>query len=143
MLVMLLWLSGFFSSSKNKTFVQTAGIAAVLSGTYGASLFWFLGTYLKSLIIDHWEFSLGYVALSAILGIVFIGHIRKNATSKHMMRVGVKWMIRLIGLTCIYNSTASPALGLSFLAMLAFFYVLSSAGKNIHMLFKKFKKGKK
>ena len=50
--------------------------------------------------------------LMTVAGLTFVRFIRNMEGSKHVLRVSVKWLLRLSGLIFIFNSSASPMLSL-------------------------------
>ena len=67
----------------------------------------------------------------ACMGMSFIRLVRGVEGSKHVLRVGVKWLLRLSGLVFIFNCTASPLLSLAAMGVLFLFYVIHVAVKGL------------
>ena len=64
-----------------------------------------------------------YVLLMTVIGLSFVRYIRNMEGSKHVLRVTVKWLLRLSGLVFIFNSSASPMLSLYALCTLFLLYL--------------------
>ena len=60
----------------------------------------------------------------AALGFVFIYTIRNIASTKDLLRLTVKWLLRFIGIVFIWRSTASPMLSLGAISVLFTVYVV-------------------
>lgn len=128
--VVVLYLMDAFSEKKKGNVVRTTSLGTIIS-FYGASVVYFVRTHLRQLILHHWELVLGYIVVAALLGLIFVGLIRRHESSKHSMRVCVKWIIRLVGSALVYNSSASPFVSASLVGISAVVYILLALVKNI------------
>lgn len=108
--------------------------------SYGASLVWFLKTNAREIILSYWEFALFYVVAMFLLSLLVISALRSFDNSTHTLRVSVKWMIRLAGVTMLYNSSSSPLLSLLVLFSTFFLYIVYEIVKTAT---KNTKKGKR
>ena len=109
-LILFLLLVNYIAKAQNKvaSLVRKVGIALLVSGVYGASLLWYLRHHWHSLALHYWEYVLGYVVVSAVVGLVVVQIVRKDELQKHKLVVAAKWVIRTIGVVMLYNASASP-----------------------------------
>lgn len=98
-------------------------VALLLSGVYLTSALWYLRQHWHDLVLRYWEYVLGYVAVSGILGVVAVQMQRNDAKDRHRLAVIVKWIIRAVGVTLLYNSTASPFGSLTLVGLTVLLYL--------------------
>lgn len=108
-----------------------SGMVGLLSGGYGLTLFWLLRKFLKTILLRYWEFAMLYVVVAAIVGALFARMLRSFEETKHLVRVGVKWLLRLGGVVCVFNATASPFVSLLFVVSLLVGYAIYETTKNL------------
>jgi hypothetical protein len=123
--IALVWCFGGQGRDRRPGMAST-GFTALLAGTYGATAIWFLKTNFKHLLLKYWEYSLGYVIVSGLSGIVFVHFVRSFEGTKLFMRWSIGWVIRLIGASLMYNSLSSPLLSMSLMGGLIVLGVLSA-----------------
>ena len=80
------------------------------------------------------------MAAMACAGLMFVRFVRNMEGSKHLLRVSVKWLLRLSGTVFVWKSTASPMLSLSALGLLLFLYAVHAITKRPTDSIKKGKK---
>jgi hypothetical protein len=100
-----------------------------LSGTYGAGLIWFLKNNLIEILINYWEYLVIYTIVLSLIGLFAIRLSRGHETSKHLLTVSVKWLIRFLGVILVYNASASPLSSLLMLFCLFFLYFFYALNK--------------
>lgn len=69
--------------------------------------------------------------IMAVLGLSFIRFIRNMDNSKHLLRVCVKWLLRLAGVIFVWKSTASPMLSLIAMVVLLVVYIVYAFSKGV------------
>jgi hypothetical protein len=106
LLVMLYFIMNRFVNKKTTGMTLTT---LFISGSYGWGLLHLLKHHLTYLLLKQWEVVMGYVVIMGGLGLLCVKLIRSNDNAKHTTRVGAKWMLRIIGIIFIYNSSASPS----------------------------------
>lgn len=146
LLVVVLFLSKriVFGSKNQGMSTQLGGMFALITGSYGATIMWFLRTYFRSICLKYPEVGMVYIVSMIFSGLSFIRLLRKNDDLKHVLRVSVKWLLRLFGIVFIFNSTASPMISLLFLVVLFVFYIIHMISKWLNSrLMKEVKKIKK
>jgi hypothetical protein len=121
----------FPTASRRPRSLATVGVAALMTGTYGATLVWLTRTYLRQVLLQHWEFAAAYVVLAAGAGLGFVRTMRSFDESKHLVRVSVKWLLRLFGVVCAFNASSSPFVSLLWMGVLAVAYVAYEVTKNL------------
>lgn len=67
----------------------------------------------------------------ACMGMSFVRLVRNMEGSKHVLRVGVKWLLRIAGVIFIFNCTASPLVSLGALGVLSVLYMGHVAVKSV------------
>lgn len=101
-------------------------LTLVLTGTY----IWTLKTNLKMLILNYWEYVLGYIVTMILSGIITIGITRSFESSKHILRISVKWILRLQGVILVYNAFSSPIISIFALSLLCVLYLIGAVMKS-------------
>ena len=127
LLVLLRYITG--THSKYSIFLRNLAIALFFSGSYIAGLVWFLRHNWLRIALHHWEYVLCYLALFAVIGIVYVQITRNDDDKKHRLKVGVKWFIRAVGVICVYNASSSPYGSLIFMCTLVFMYFTYALNK--------------
>lgn len=112
------------------TIIQNASLFTLLTGAYGASLVWFLQSYLSLILAEFWEFTAIYVLLFSFFGAWTVRYIRSNQHTKHVFRVMVKWMIRAVGLYLLFNASASPAVSWTYMLVFLVLYTIYESLKR-------------
>jgi hypothetical protein len=107
------------------------GVVGLLSGGYGLTVIWLMQKFLKTILLRYWEFAVLYVIIAALVGILFARMLRSFEETKHLVRVSVKWLLRMGGVVCIFNATASPFVSLLFMGSLFVAYVVYETAKNL------------
>lgn len=119
-----------FNGKKKETSSMASMLLVALSTTaYGAGLVWFIRNNLKMLLLTHWEFTMAYLGIFGVTGLLLTWLVRTNDRSKHLLVVFVKWLIRFAGVIAIYNSSASPWGSLVLLCFSAVIYVIYAFNK--------------
>ena len=101
----------------------------LLTGSYGASLVWYLKNYLSKVIVNYWEYLLAYVIVFGFIGLFFTRMMRGNENTKHLYTVSVRWLIRLVSIVFLYNSFSSPFISLLIVFILMIFYIIYALHK--------------
>jgi hypothetical protein len=109
--------------SSSGKFVRNLVIALLLSGVYLSAAVWYLRSHWTQLVLHYWEYVLGYVVVTTIAGMVAVQIVRNDARDRHRLAVAVKWIIRLIAVVVLYNSTASPFGSLTLLSLTVLLYI--------------------
>lgn len=99
--------------------------------SYGAAIIYFIKENLKSILIHYWEFTLLYISFFGLLGIGATRWMRSYDESKHILMVTVRWIVRLIGLILIYNSTASPMISILYITSFVIIYMIRTFFKFV------------
>jgi len=99
--------------------------------SYGAATIYFIKENLKLILINYWEFTLVYICFFGLLGIGATRWMRSNDDSKHMLIVTVRWIVRLIGIILIYNSTASPTIAMIYIISFCILYLIRTLFKFV------------
>ena len=79
----------------------------------------------------------------AALGFVFIYTIRNIASTKDLLRLTVRWLLRFIGIVFVWRSTASPMLSLGAITVLFIVYVVHAIYTKVTGRSEETSKGKK
>lgn len=79
----------------------------------------------------HVELSAGYVVLAAFLGMSAIRYLRIDVWRKHALNVSVKWVLRSVTLTLLYNGFASPLHSIVALGVSAAVYIAYAVVKGL------------
>ena len=123
-MMVLLILKYMIRARKQRTqWFRNLLIALFLSGTYFASAVHFLRSHGHEIVLQYWEYVLGYCAVSGIIGLVAVQILRGNAKDRHRVAVTVKWIIRSIAIAILYNSTPSPFGSLTLLSLTVLLYL--------------------
>ncbi len=104
-------------------------IVGAVTATYGWGLMHFMTSFLRQAMVLYWEFTLGYIVIMAICGVIFVRMLRANETTKHVYRVTAKWALRIIGVVFLYNSSASPLAASANLLVFSLYYLYMQALK--------------
>mmetsp|Transcript_2943 Transcript_2943/g.3102 ORF Transcript_2943/g.3102 Transcript_2943/m.3102 type:complete len:350 (-) Transcript_2943:109-1158(-) len=96
-----------------------------LTFLFSAAYMYTVKMNLKGLLLNYWEYVLGYIAVMIVLGFIFIGVARSFDSSKSVLRFSVKWILRIQGLILMYNGFASPLLSiLMFCIVCIIFFII-------------------
>jgi len=112
------------------TIIQNMSLFTLLTSTYGATLVYFLRSYLSVLLVEFWEFTVCYVLIFSCFGAWVVHYIRSNQHTKHVFRVSVKWMIRSIGLYLLFNASASPTVSWTYMLLFVSVYTVYETTKR-------------
>ena len=109
-LILFALLVNYLVSARNQyaTFLRSLIVALLVSGVYATSLVWYLRTHWNTLILQYWEYVLGYMFVTGIIGLVYMQVLRNDDKMRHSIAVAVKWTLRTIGVITVYNASASP-----------------------------------
>lgn len=119
------------SSSRRPHSLAITGVATLLTGSYGFTLVWLARTYLRHALLQHWELFMVYVAVAAGAGLAFVRTMRSFGESKHILRISVKWLLRLVGVVLTFNASSSPFVSLLLMGLLFGGYAVYEATKNV------------
>lgn len=111
----------------NPRLTKSAFTSLILFSGYGAGIMYYLKNNIKQLLLNKLEYVLIYVSSMLVVGFIAIKLCLSRKDSKRSLRVGIKWLIRLAGITLLYNSTSSPLASVCILlicSLLYFFYSL-------------------
>lgn len=130
-LIVVVLLLNYLISARNQyaTFLRSLLVALLVSGVYATSLVWYLRIHWDTIVLQYWEFVLGYLFCSGVVGMVYMQVLRKDDQMKHNIAVAVKWALRSIGVIAVYNASSSPLGSVLLLAVLAVVYVVYAAVK--------------
>mmetsp|Transcript_25965 Transcript_25965/g.24819 ORF Transcript_25965/g.24819 Transcript_25965/m.24819 type:complete len:372 (-) Transcript_25965:24-1139(-) len=129
---------------KDLSYTQLTGMTALLTGSYGATVVWFLKSYFRIICLKYAEFLMIYSITMACFGFIFIRFLRGISERKHFLRISVKWFLRIIGTIFIYSSSASPMVASVYVLLLLMYYIVYVISKWLKEKFiKEVKKIKK
>ena len=103
----------------------------LLFTTYGGTVTFLLQKNLKFIIITHWEFTVIYIIVFGLIGLFATRMMRQYEESKHILRVTVRWFIRILALILVYNSSASPFVSLAMILVFFIFYIIRALFKFV------------
>jgi hypothetical protein len=96
---------------------------------YSGLLVWFISSNIRGLVIDYWELSVFYVVAMLLLSLPVIKTVLTREKPRHIFRVGIKWMIRILGLSLLYNASSSPMVSQIIMMLCLIFYFVYSLTK--------------
>lgn len=130
-LILFLMLVNYIVKARNKaaSLVRKVGVALLVSGVYGASLLWYLRHHWHTLALHYWEYVVGYITVSAVVGLVVVQIVRKDDLNKHKLIVAAKWVIRTLGAIMLYNASASPLGSLVIISIIGALYIVHAMYK--------------
>ena len=99
-------------------------VLTFLFSSYGGAVIWILRKNMKFLIITHWEFTLSYIVIFGLLGLGATRWMRSYDDTKHVLRVTVRWIIRILALILLYNSSASPLISITLILLFFVIYII-------------------
>ena len=126
LILIFLFILNRFGNKNTSPLSKSIGFITILLSSYGATVIYILKNNLKLILLSYWEFMVFYIALMLIIGISVIGVMRGIDGSKHVLRISIKWLIRLSGLILLYNSSSSPKVSLSIIAISTVIYIIRS-----------------
>jgi hypothetical protein len=92
--------------------------------SYGASLIYFLREHFQALVLQYWEAVVAYITAAMILGLGFTRVVRGNEGSKHLLVVGVKWLIRIAATIVMYDAFSSSFMSLMAMGCIMAMYIV-------------------
>ena len=104
-------------------------VLTFLFSSYGGAVVWILRKNMKFLIITHWEFTLSYIVIFGLLGLGATRWMRSYDDTKHVLRVTVRWIIRILALILLYNSSASPLISITLILLFFVIYIIRTLFK--------------
>jgi NEMP family len=113
------------------SYLTGTGVIGLLVGGYGASVVWLLRSYMRTLLLKHWEFVFLYIGISGFTGVMFVAFMRRHEETKHFLRISAKWVLRLIGIVLVFNGSASPLVSTVYVLAVAFAYIIAYIRKAL------------
>jgi len=121
----------FLDARFGSRFGKSVFLVITVTGGYVTSLMYFIRNSLSYVVLNYWEYLLGYFALMALIGCFMTMSLRSSKPAKMILRYSIDWVLNMVAALLFFHASPSPLVALCIVGMFFAYNLIHGFSKYV------------